>query len=130
MNGKMVSGLNLNKNVIFTGYIAHEKKVELLAKCSALLLPSVYEGFGLVLLEAFAMRKPVLVADVQPYHEIIEESIDGFALPAHDPHKWSDKKDFLLVNKTVCRSMGNKGRLKVENKFSTLLCNSSFHLKS
>lgn len=115
---KMVSELGLNQSIIFTGYVPHKRKVELLSKCSALLLPSVYEGFGLVLLEAFAMSKPVLVANVKPYDEIVDEGIDAFMLPAHNPHKWSDKILFMLLNKTICRNMGNKGRLKVENKFS------------
>jgi glycosyltransferase involved in cell wall biosynthesis len=64
---KTVSELDLNQNVEFTGYISQEKKIELLSKCYALLLPNIFEGFGLVLLEAFAMNKPVLVADVKLY---------------------------------------------------------------
>ncbi|MBD0361050.1 MAG: glycosyltransferase family 4 protein, partial [Nitrososphaeraceae archaeon] len=115
---KMVSELHLDKNIEFTGFISHEKKVELLSKCSALLFPSSVEGFGLVLLEAFAMSKPVLVADVKPFDEIVDEGIDGFMLPAQNPDKWSEKIIFLLLNKRMCEIMGSKGRLKVENKFN------------
>jgi glycosyltransferase involved in cell wall biosynthesis len=116
---KMVSELHLDQNIEFTGYIPHEKKYyELLSKCSSLLLPSVFEGFGLVLLEAFAMSKPVLVANMKPFDEIVDEGIDGFILPTHDAHKWSEKIIFLLSNKTICQDMGCKGRLKVESKFN------------
>jgi glycosyltransferase involved in cell wall biosynthesis len=115
---KMVSELHLDQNIEFTGYISHEKKVELLSKCCALLLPSVFEGFGLVLLEAFAMSKPVLVANTKPYDEIVDNGVDCFMLSAYDPYKWSEKIIFLLSNKTICQSMGNKGRLKVESKFN------------
>ena len=115
---RKVSELDLNKNIVFTGHVPEKKKIELLSKCSALLLPSIYEGFGLVLLEAFAMSKPVLVANTSPYDEIVDEGVDGFMVPAHDPNKWAEKILFLLSNKTICREMGNNGRLKAEKKFS------------
>ena len=115
---KMVSELHLDQNIEFTGYISHEKKIELLSKCSSLLLPSSFEPFGLVLLEAFAMSKPVLVSDQRAFYEIVDEGVDGFILPTHDPHKWAEKIIYLLSNKTICQDMGNKGRLKVESKFN------------
>jgi glycosyltransferase involved in cell wall biosynthesis len=115
---KLVSNLHLDQNIEFTGYISHEKKIKLLAKCCALLLPSSIEGFGLVLLEAFAMSKPVLVANVKPYDEIVDDGVDGFMISTNDPHKWSEKIIFVLSNKTICEDMGTKGRLKVENMFN------------
>jgi glycosyltransferase involved in cell wall biosynthesis len=45
-----------------------------------LVFPSLIEGFGLVLLEAFEAKKPVLVSDVSPSNEIVENAIDGFIL--------------------------------------------------
>jgi glycosyltransferase involved in cell wall biosynthesis len=115
---KMVTKLNLAKNILFTGYISHARKLELLSKCCALLMPSTIEGFGLVLLEAFAMKKPVLVANIKPYDEIVEDKTDGFMLSAYDQEEWSDKITFILSNKNVCENMGIKGRLKVENRFN------------
>ena len=115
---KLVSELGLDQNIEFTGHISHEKKIELLSKSSALLLPSLIEGFGLVLLEAFAMRKPVLVANARSYHEIVDEGVDGFMLPAHDIDAWSEKIIYLLRNKTVSQKMGSQGRIKAEQKFN------------
>lgn len=115
---KTVSELDLNQNIEFTGYVSDKKKMELMSGCSALVLPSLIEGFPLVLLEAFAMSKPVLVADAKQYVDIVDEGTDGFILPAHNPDKWSEKIIFLLSNKIVCESMGRKGRLKVESKFN------------
>jgi glycosyltransferase involved in cell wall biosynthesis len=114
----MVLDLNLDKNITFMGYVSQEKKIDLLSKSSALLLPSLFEGFGLVLLEAFAMRKPVLVANVKPYDEIVDEGIDGFMLSPYDAKSWSEKIIFLLSDKTICQEMGIKGRLKIENKYN------------
>jgi glycosyltransferase involved in cell wall biosynthesis len=114
----MVSDMELTRSIEFTGYITDEKKVVLLSKCSALLLPSFVEGFGIVILESFAMSKPVLVADIQPTNEIVDDGIDGFILPANNPTKWSEKISFLLNNKDVCRKMGISARNKLETKYS------------
>jgi glycosyltransferase involved in cell wall biosynthesis len=82
-----------------------------------LVFPSLIEGFGLVLLEAFEAKKPALVSVVSPSNEIVENAIDGFILPPVDSKNWADKIFFLLHNKDVCEVMGRKGRQKVETKY-------------
>lgn len=115
---RMVSKLGLTQNIEFTGFVSHKRKVELLSNCSLLLLPSFFEGFGLVLLEAFAKSKPVLVSDQRVFYEIVDEGINGFILPTHGAHEWAEKIIFLLSNRTICQDMGTNGRLKVENEFN------------
>jgi glycosyltransferase involved in cell wall biosynthesis len=80
-------------------------------------LPSVVEGFALVLLEAFAMSKPVLVSDIKAYNDIVDEGVDGYVLPIRSSYEWSEKMILLLSNKLLCKTMGSKERLKVESKF-------------
>lgn len=115
---KMVSDLGLDLNIEFTGFISEKNKLEILSKCSVLALPSTSEGQPLVALEAFAMSKPLLLSDIEPSYDIVSEAVDGFILPAHDAHKWAEKIILLLSNRQICEQMGNKGRLKVEKKYS------------
>jgi glycosyltransferase involved in cell wall biosynthesis len=82
-----------------------------------LVFPSLIEVFGLVLLEAFEAKKPVLISDVSPSNEIVENAIEGFILPPVDAKNWADKIFFLLQNKDVREVMGRKGRQKVETKY-------------
>jgi glycosyltransferase involved in cell wall biosynthesis len=49
-----------------------------------LVFPSLIEGFGLVLLEAFEAKKPMLVSDISRSNEIVENAIDGFILQPVD----------------------------------------------
>lgn len=112
------SELGLSKNVRFIGYISHEKKIELLSKCSALLLPNLHEGFGLVLLDVYAMSKPVLVADVKPFDEIVDDGKDGYIISAQDEKEWPERIISILSNNKVSEQMGKRGRLKMENKFN------------
>jgi glycosyltransferase involved in cell wall biosynthesis len=115
---KMVSDKGLNESIVFYGYVSDEKKIQLLSKCSALLLPSYVEGFGLVVLESFAMNKPVLVADAKPSNELVDDGVDGFILPIDKPNHWSEKISFLLDNKDISKKMGVMGRTKLEKKYS------------
>jgi glycosyltransferase involved in cell wall biosynthesis len=114
---KMTSDLGLDNSIIFIGRASEDKKIELLNNCSALVLPSFVEGFGLVILESFAMNKPVLVANVKPPSEIVSDGVDGFVLPVDEPTKWSEKIGYLLTNKQICMRMGEEGRRKLEQKY-------------
>lgn len=116
---------NLGTNVDFLGFVSQEIKLNLMARCSALVFPSVHEGFGLVTTEAFAMSKPVLASNVEPFNEIIDNNVDGFLLPPHDPLRWTEKINFILTNEEACRNMGEKGKKKVIEKFNLNILNTN-----
>ena len=116
----LVDKNNLSKNVLFLGHISDRiTKLELLNKCSAVVFPSTDEGFPLVPVESFAMSKPLLMSNVKPADEIVDDNIDGFLLPPDDPAKWSEKIVYVLSNPQVSESMGKKGRDKVTETFNT-----------
>jgi glycosyltransferase involved in cell wall biosynthesis len=115
---EMATNAGLDQSVLFQGNISSAEKVKLLSQCSAVALPSVFEGFGLVILEAFAMAKPVLVSDVKPFDEIVDDGTDGFILPRDNHQEWSKKMQYLLIDKASCKKMGEKGLPKAYEKFS------------
>ena len=92
-------------------------KHELLSKCTALLLPSLLEGFGRVIIEAFAECKPVIASNIRPLHEIIEDGTTGYLIPPNDINIWSEKMKYLLTNKEISRNLGLNGRRKATEKF-------------
>jgi glycosyltransferase involved in cell wall biosynthesis len=118
---QLVRENGLDRNVIFMGHVSSDHKEELLQACSAVVLPSLLEGFGRVIIEAFAMCKPVLVSNIRAIAEIVDDSIDGFLIPPSDVELWAEKVKFLLSNKEECRIMGTNGKKKVLNRFSLSL---------
>jgi glycosyltransferase involved in cell wall biosynthesis len=114
---KMVRDMNLSRNIIFVGYISQKEKIDLLSKCSALVLPSFVEGFALTPLEAFAMSKPALLSNIPSSRELVDDNVDGFILPPHDKSKWAEKIIFLLSNKKISERMGQNARKKMQEKY-------------
>jgi 1,4-alpha-glucan branching enzyme len=115
----LVDSNNLSKNIFFLGHISSKKqKYELLARTSAVVFPSLSEGFAMVPIEGFQMSKPILISNLRPSDEIVDDNVDGFLLPPDDPDKWAEKIVHLLNNPDICKNMGNKGRLKVIETFN------------
>ena len=110
---------NLQDNVFFLGSIFDkERKYDLLAKSSAVVFPSISEGFALLPIEAFQMSKPILISNLKPSDEIVDDGVDGYLLPPYKLDDWTKKILFLLNNPEICKDMGSKGRLKVVGKFN------------
>lgn len=109
--------LGINRNVDFRGYVSEDEKLSLLCSCSALVFPSTIEGFGLVILEAFAFKKPTIVSDILPLKDMVHDGIDGFVLSPSKPQEWASKMGLLLQNSKLCQAMGTKGRIRTEREF-------------
>jgi glycosyltransferase involved in cell wall biosynthesis len=103
------------------GNVSQDTKEELLRSCAALVLPSRLEGFGRVIIEAFAMNKPVLVSNIKAITEVVDDKIDGFLIPPDDAEMWAERLKFLLSNKEECKRMGANGRKKVRDRFDLVL---------
>lgn len=69
---QIIKDLGLSKDVVFTGYIIGEELGPLFKNAQFFVLPSLYEGFGTTLLEAFATGTPAIVSNVGSLPEIAD----------------------------------------------------------
>ena len=69
---------NLTEYVVFPGYINNLEKASLLKHCNLFVFPSLYEGFGLPILEALNFNKAVACSDIPPFHEISGDKVAYF----------------------------------------------------
>jgi len=115
---ELVTELDLNNNVQFKGYLSEQEKQRLLCMSHALVFPSLIEGFGLVLLEAFACRKPVLVSNVRPLSDIVENKITGFVISPYDECQWAKAIEQVIKEPENAQKMGNAGRAILEKKYT------------
>jgi glycosyltransferase involved in cell wall biosynthesis len=115
---KLISQLGIESNLELKGYVDAEEKEKLIESSSALMFPSLCEGFGIVILEAFAKKKPVLVSDIRPMSEIVTHGKTGFVINPHDKQEWSKYILSIIQNPTQTRTMGENGNQLLLAKFN------------
>ncbi|MCS7231648.1 MAG: glycosyltransferase family 4 protein [Elusimicrobiota bacterium] len=107
---KYVEQKNLNQNVIFTGKISEEEKLDFYNLCDIFVFPSLLEGFGLVVAEAMACGKPVVVSNVSSLPELVIDGVTGFLANPKDIDDFVGKIIMLLKNKELKRDIGEKAK--------------------
>jgi len=96
----------IKDNIKFTGIIPHSEKLRLLNDCSLVAFPSLIEGFGITVLEAFACSKPIIVSDVRPLSDIVVDNSTGYVVSPFDAEKWAERMSELLSNDIKREQMG------------------------
>lgn len=81
---RRTAALGLNGRVRFTGYVDDATLAGLFRQAAAAVVPSTYEPFGIVALEAMQAGTPLVVSDTGGLAEIVEHGVDGRkAVPGH-----------------------------------------------
>lgn len=114
---KQAESLGIADKVHFTGHIHRRMLISAYAGCTALVLPSEYEAFGLVLLEAMASKKPCIATNVGGIPEVINSTC-GILVRYGDVNALRDAMLTLLTEPEVAQSMGEKGWEIVNKNFS------------
>jgi len=86
---------------------------------AVLVLPSISEGFGRVIIEAMAAATPVIGSDVGGIPEIIKDGDNGFLVPPGDERGLAEKLRWILKNPHQARRMGRRARAFAQQFFST-----------
>jgi glycosyltransferase involved in cell wall biosynthesis len=100
------------------GYVSEEEKKDAFDACDLFAMPSRYDSFGIVYLEAWRCGKPVIGAKVGAIPEVIEEGKDGLLVEFGEVDQLASAIISLLNNPDLCREMGEAGRKKVIDKFN------------
>ncbi|MBT4288196.1 MAG: glycosyltransferase family 4 protein [Deltaproteobacteria bacterium] len=97
---------NLDKKVLFTGFLTPDQVNKELEKTNFLVLPSIwYETFGMVILEAFAKEVPVIVSNVGGPSSIVEDQKSGFIFKVNSQSDLNEKVEFALKNRLKLQEM-------------------------
>jgi glycosyltransferase involved in cell wall biosynthesis len=81
----LVRGMGLAHKVMFTGFIEDETLRRLQTCADVSVVPSLFEPFGIVALEAMAAKSPIVVSDTGGLSEIVEHDITGIKVYVGNP---------------------------------------------
>lgn len=88
--------MRANPNIVETGFQKDVKKY--LSIMNILVSPSYREGFGLSLLEANLMGRPVIATKITGYSEIVKEDINGFLIEPKNVNALVEKMEWAYLN--------------------------------
>jgi len=100
------------------GVISQAEKRDMLAAIDVLALPSRTESFGIVYLEAWANRKPVIAAAVGAVPELVRHGENGLLVPFGSPHELAGCLRDLLRDAALSRALGAHGQELVMRSYT------------
>jgi len=103
----LVKKLNLENYVNFLGFIrSHHDVLKIIKKSRIFCLPSIVEGFGIVVIEAMACSTPYVCSNIPPLSEVTDNGVGGLLFERENPDDLTKKilvllKDNDLYNKCI-----------------------------
>jgi glycogen(starch) synthase len=109
--------LHVGNTVSFAGFVGKELPA-ILAATDATVVPSLYEPFGMVALEAAAAGAPLAVARTGGLVEIVDHDVTGLTFPPHETAGLVEAVDSLLVDKRAARQMAVEARAMLTERYA------------
>jgi glycosyltransferase involved in cell wall biosynthesis len=100
---------SLENNIILHGDVCSRKLAEFYHRSDIFVLPSLWEGFGMVLLEAMANKLPIIATNVGAVPELVKHKKNGLLVPSKCSKSIANAINYLLVNVDLAKKMGNHG---------------------
>lgn len=105
-----IERLKISDSVIFPGFVEEEDKSALFQLAKAFIFPSLYEGFGIPLIEAMSQKVPVLASGIPVHHEIAEDAASYFNVGSVD--EISEKLYTILADENLRKNLINLGEMR------------------
>jgi len=104
--------------VTFTGFLGAGELPALLGAVDAAVVPSLYEPFGMVALEAAAAGAPLAVSETGGLPEIVETGVTGVTFPSHEAEGLASAVGSLLDDDAFARQVAGQARAMVAERYA------------
>jgi len=115
---KKIEARNLAEHVLFVGYVTDEERNSLISGSELVVIPSIYEPFGIVALESMILGKPTIVSDTGGLKGMIKHLQTGMLMVPGDPYSLLEQIHLLLSRPELSARIGIKGRKAAERLYS------------
>jgi len=104
------------EDVIFMGHVAYDELPRYYKTADIFCAPATgSESFGIILLEAMAVGKPVIASNVGGYASIVTHGVDGLLVPPKDDKELAQALVSLAIDEPLRQRMGDMGRRKAQD---------------
>lgn len=114
---EQAKSLGIESYVNFLGYVEEEIKIALYKQAAAAVFPSLYEPFGIVVLEAMAAGAPVVVSDTGGMGEIISNGFTGLKVYPGDADSLASNLIRVLKDAELTKNLTNNALSAVRNQY-------------
>lgn len=115
---KLVKSKNLKNCVNFIPWLERDEMLQFMSKCSVFVLPSKFETFGNVVIEAMASSKPVIASNIPGPQDIIIHEFDGFLFENKNVYELKKYLELLLMSEDLRKIIGRNALQSVKKKFT------------
>lgn len=106
------NGLN---DVVFVGYVSYDELPRYYQTADIVCSPATgRESFGIVLLEAMAVGKPIVASNIDGYASLVTHGVDGLLVPPKNKEMLAQALISLMTNQSLRQQMGATGRLEAQ----------------
>jgi glycosyltransferase involved in cell wall biosynthesis len=115
---ELVKRLGIAQKVMFTGFVDDDTLRKLQTCADVSVVPSLFEPFGIVALEAMAAKSPVVVSDTGGLGEIVNHDVDGVKVYTNNPDSlaWGIIK--VLTNEENAERFRSNAYKKIHEKYN------------
>ena len=106
----LIKAHQLEERVAYLGRVDGQEKLELLRTCLFVVMPSRFEGWGMVALEANAAAKAVAGAAIEGLTEAVADGKTALLVAPENVEKLAEAIDRLIEERELRASLGNQGR--------------------
>ena len=119
---RRISDLGIGAKVKITGYVNQEQVIEEIRRARALVLPSLGEGLPVVIMEAYAVGRPVLSTFIAGIPELVIPEYNGWLVPAGSVDALvSTLNEVLNCPVATLEKMADRGRTLVRDRHDIMI---------
>ncbi|MDV7187454.1 glycosyltransferase family 4 protein [Lutibacter sp. TH_r2] len=110
---------NILEDVKFYGSIPQDKIPSIIASAQICVYPSHMESFGLTVIEAMAMQKPIVFSNIPPFKELIKDKVSGLECNPFNSNDIANKVIDLLIHPSKAITYSENAEKEVNFKFNS-----------
>lgn len=109
---------NIKSKINFIFDFKQKDLSKLIDSCTVLVLPSIQESFGLVIIEAWARKKPIICTNIPPLKELVQHSNGGLLFQSNNQNDLTKQIQYILDHSKQAEQMGENGFNYVKNNYT------------